>query len=224
MSDQSPPPQGDTSPLNRLPSPAADVLERLYADDARQRAAGLPSEQRTRNVDPNTGRFLGTIARSIGARAIVEIGSSNAVSTIWLALAARDSDGTVVGTELLPERAAEANANLAAAGLAEVARVIPGDARATLATLSGPLDLVFLDAEKDDYIGHFEAALPLLRHGGLVLADNVVSHDLSAYQAMLHARSDVETITLPIDRGIEYTLKLVPYEAPAATTERTAQP
>ncbi len=72
----------------------------------------------------------------------------------------------------------------------------------------GPLDLVFLDAEKDDYVAHFAAVLPRLRPGGLVLADNVVSHDLSAYQAMLRARDDVETVTLPIERGIEYTVKL----------------
>ena len=186
---------------------AQAVLNRLYAEDAAQRAAGLPSEQRTRNVERETGRFLYLLARSTGARSLLEIGSSNGVSTIWLALAAREVGGSVTGTEILPARAAEANANLAAAGLAEVARVLPGDARALVADLPGPFDLVFVDAEKDDYVDHFFAVIDRVRPNGLILADNVLSHDLSTYQAMLRARADVETLTLPVDRGVEFTLK-----------------
>lgn len=186
---------------------AAAVLNRLYEDDAAQRRAGLPSSQRTRNVDVETGRFLMVTARAMGARAVLEVGSSNGLSTIWLALAMRSTFGQVTGTEILPNRVEEANANLAEAGLAEFGRVIFGDARATAGTLSGPLDFVFIDAEKDDYIAHFEAAFPLLRSGGLVLADNVVSHDVSLYQSMLRARDDVETVTLPLERGIEFTCK-----------------
>lgn len=194
---------------------ALQILDRLYAEDAAQRAAGLPSSQRTRNVERETGHFLNLLARSLAARAVLEVGSSNGVSTIWLADAVRTTGGTVIGTELLEERAAEANANLAAAGLADAARVIPGDAQATLGTLDGPFDLLFIDAEKEDYVGHFAVAFPLLRPGAVVIADNVISHDLSAYQAMLRARPDVETVTLPLDRGLEYTLKLraVPQEA-----------
>jgi predicted O-methyltransferase YrrM len=183
------------------------VLERLYAEDAAQRAAGLPSSQRTRNVERETGRWLALLVRATNARQLLEIGSSNGVSTIWLAAAARQSGGRVTGTEILPERAAEANHNLAEAGLDTVARVVAGDARATVASLPGPFDLVFIDAEKDDYVDHFAAAVDRVRIGGLILADNVISHDLSAYQAMLRSRSDVETVTIPIDRGVEFTLK-----------------
>ena len=185
------------------------VLERLYAEDAAQRAAGLPSAQRTRNVDRETGRWLGLLIRATRAREILEMGSSNGVSTIWLAAAAKPNGGRVTGTEILPARAAEANRNLAAAGLGDVARVVPGDARATAAALDGPFDLVFIDAEKDDYVDHFLAAIDRVEAGGLILADNVVSHDLSAYQAMLRSREDVETVTIPMGRGIEFTVKLV---------------
>jgi caffeoyl-CoA O-methyltransferase len=183
------------------------VLERLYAEDAAQRAAGLPSSQRTRNVERETGRWLALLVRATKAREVLEIGSSNGVSTIWLAAAARQNGGRVTGTEILPERAAEANRNLAAAGLDEVAQIVAGDARTTVASLPGPFDLVFIDAEKDDYVDHFAAVVDQVRPGGLILADNVVSHDLSAYQSMLRARSDVETVTIPIDRGVEFTLK-----------------
>ena len=185
----------------------AAVLERLYAEDAAQRAAGLPSSQRTRNVERNTGHWLALLVQSTNAREVLEIGSSNGVSTIWLALAARQTRGSVTGTEILPDRAAEANQNLAAAGLETVARVVAGDARTTVASLSGPFDLVFIDAEKDDYVDHLETTVDRVRPGGLILADNVISHDLSAYQAVLRARGDVETVTIPIDRGVEFTLK-----------------
>jgi caffeoyl-CoA O-methyltransferase len=183
------------------------VLERLYAEDGAQRAAGLPSSQRTRNVERQTGRWLALLVRATNARELLEIGSSNGVSTIWLAAAARQNGGQVIGTEILPERGAEANRNLAEAGLDGVARVVAGEARATVASLPGPFDLVFIDAEKDDYVDHFAAVVDRVEIGGLILADNVISHDLSAYQAMLRSRSDVETVTVPIDRGVEFTVK-----------------
>jgi caffeoyl-CoA O-methyltransferase len=190
-------------------SRVAAVLERLYRDDERQREAGLPSCRRTRNVSVETGRLLWLLARSMNARAVLEIGSSNGVSTIWLALAMRDTGGTVTGTEVIPARAEEANANLRLSGLDNHGRVVEGDARETMRTINGRVDLVFIDAEKDDYVDHFEASFPLLRVGGIVLADNVVSHDLSRYQAMLRDRDDVATITLPLERGVELTSRLL---------------
>jgi len=169
----------------------------------------LPSAARTRNLDRGSGRFLAISVVATGARRIVEVGSSNGVSTIWLASGAARNGGRVTGTELLPERAAEANRNLAEAGLADVAEVIAGDARTTLVAYAEPIDLLFIDAEKEDYPAHFLAAVAKVRPGGLILADNVVSHDLSVYQALLHERSDVATATLPLERGIEYTVKLL---------------
>jgi caffeoyl-CoA O-methyltransferase len=186
---------------------AEAVLERLYTEDAAQRAAGLPSSQRTRNLERDTGRWLALLARATDAREVLEIGSSNGVSTIWLAAAAQHNGGRVTGTEILPERAADANRNLADAGLDAVARVVAGDARTTVASLPGPFDIVFIDAEKDDYVDHFQAVADRVGPGGLILADNVISHDLSEYQAMLRSRSDVETVTIPIGRGVEFTLK-----------------
>jgi caffeoyl-CoA O-methyltransferase len=185
----------------------AAVLEQLYAEDAAQRAASLPSSQRTRNVERETGHWLALIVRTMNAPQVLEIGSSNGVSTIWLAAAAQHNGGRVTGTEILPERAVEANRNLAAAGLDAVARVVAGDARTTVASLPGSFDLVFIDAEKDDYVDHLETVLDRVRIGGLILADNVTSHDVSAYQAAVRARGDLETVTIPINRGVEFTLK-----------------
>lgn len=185
----------------------AAVLSRLYQADEEQRRAGLPSSARTRNVTGETGRFLYITALATGATRVLEVGSSNGVSTIWLALAMRSTGGYVTGTEILADRVEEANAHLTEAGLAEFGKVVWGDARETTRSLSGSLDLLFIDAEKDDYVDHFQAAFPRLRSGGVVLADNVTSHDLSAYQAMLRARGDVVTVTLPLERGIEFSCK-----------------
>ena len=190
-----------------LNAQANAVLDRLYAEDAAQRAAGLPSSQRTRNVDRETGEWLNLLIRATGATRILEIGSSNAVSTILLADAARANGGRVTGTEIIPERAAEANRNLAEAGLADVATVIAGNAQDAIADLDGPFDLVFIDAEKDDYSAHLLAIVDRVRPGGLILADNVISHDVSAYQKLVRERDDLETVTIPLNRGIEFTLK-----------------
>ena len=190
-----------------LDAQAKAVLDRLYAEDTAQRAAGLPSSQRTRNVDRETGEWLNLIIRATGAQNILEIGSSNAVSTILLADAARATGGRVTGTEIIPERAAEANRNLSEAGLADVAMVIAGNAQQTTSSLDGPFDLVFIDAEKDDYPAHLLAIVDRVRPGGLILADNVVSHDCSAYQRLVRERDDLETVTIPLNRGIEFTLK-----------------
>jgi len=183
------------------------VLDRLYANDTAQRAAGLPSSQRTRNLERETGKWLELLARATGVREILEIGSSNGVSTIWLAAAAKANGGRVVGTEIIVERADDANHNLAEAGLGDAARVIAGNAGETVSSLDGPFDLVFIDAEKDDYVNHFLAVIDKVRPGGLILADNVISHDISGYQTMVRERSDVETVTVPIGRGVEFTVK-----------------
>jgi predicted O-methyltransferase YrrM len=183
------------------------VLDRLYADDDRQRREELPVEQRTRNLTAGSGRFLMLLARSMGATNVIEIGSSKAVSTIWLAAAMRETGGRVTGSEIIAERAAEANANISEAGLDAFATVVAEDAAALPSHIDGVVDLVFIDAEKDDYVAHFERTFPLLRIGGVVIADNVDSHDISDYQRMVESREDCETTTLHFDRGLEMTVR-----------------
>jgi predicted O-methyltransferase YrrM len=183
------------------------VLDRLYADDDRQRKEGLPAEQRTRNLVASSGRLLMLLARAMNAQTVLEIGSSNAVSTIWFAAAMRETGGRVIGSEIIPERAAEANANLAEAGLDRYATVFAGDAATIGGRVDGEVDLIFIDAEKDDYVAHFERTFPLLRVGGVVIADNVESHDISAYQRLVASRPDCESTTLKLDRGLEMTVK-----------------
>ena len=136
-------------------------------------AAGMPQIQ----VSAALGRFLNLQARSIGARRILEIGTLAGYSSIWLARAL-PRDGRLVTLELEPRHAEVARANLARAGLGDVAEVRVGPATETLAALVAeivePFDMVFIDADKEGYPDYLEWSLRLARPGTLIVADNVV--------------------------------------------------
>ena len=136
-------------------------------------AAGMPLI----NVAPNQGQLLQILARSIGARAILEIGTLGGYSTIWLARAL-PPEGRLISLEADPKHAEVARANIARAGLAGVVEVRLGRALETLPHLAaeghGPFDLVFIDADKPNTAAYFEWALTLTRRGSLIITDNVV--------------------------------------------------
>ena len=188
----------------------AGVLARLEAEDAAEREAGLPPRERSRAVEPTTGRFLFALAASQAGVEVLEIGGSRGYSTIWLAAGARVLGGRVVSLEVDPAKCAAWRANVAEAGLDEWAELVEGDAHATLASTEDVFDLVFLDAEKDDYETLFALARPLLEPGGLVVADNVLSHvdTLGAYSATRQADSSLSSVTVPLDRGLELSVVL----------------
>jgi predicted O-methyltransferase YrrM len=186
------------------------VLSRLEAQDAEEREAGLPSEQRSRQVAPTTGRFLFAIAASQAGVEVLEIGGSRGYSSIWLAAGARVLGGRVVSLEHDPVKCEAWRTNVADAGLEEWAELAEGDAKETLAATEDTFDVVFLDAEKDDYETLFALARPLLEPGGLVVADNVLSHveTLGAYSAARQTDPSLSSVTVPLDRGLELSVVL----------------
>ena len=127
------------------------VLARLEAEDAAEREAGEPAAQRSRQVAPTTGRFLFALAASQAGIEVLEIGGSRGYSTIWLAAGARLLGGQVTSLELDPVKCAAWRTSVADAGLDEWAELVEGDAHETLRGTEDVFDLVFLDAEKDDY-------------------------------------------------------------------------
>jgi predicted O-methyltransferase YrrM len=135
--------------------------------------AGLPAIA----VAPNQGKFLMILAQAIGARAILEIGSLGGYSTIWLARAL-PADGKLITLEFDPKHAEVTRANVARAGLANKVEVRIGKALETLPELAleglNPFDLIFIDADKENYPGYLEWALQLSRPGTLIIGDNVV--------------------------------------------------
>jgi caffeoyl-CoA O-methyltransferase len=186
------------------------VLARLEQEDAAERKAGLPAMQRSRQVAPATGRFLFTLAASHAGVEVLEIGGSRGYSSIWLAAGARILGGRLVSLEQDPSKCDAWRRNVLDAGLEEWAELVEGDADVTLAAAEDTFDLVFLDAEKDDYEALFALVRPLLEPGGIVLADNVLSHveTLGAYSAARQADTSLSSVTVPLDRGLELSLVL----------------
>lgn len=136
-------------------------------------SAGLP----TINVSPPQGKFLQLLARALGARAILEIGTLGGYSTIWLARALPAS-GRLITLEADPKHAEIARANIARAGLAGIVELRLGRALDTLPQLAaegrGPFDLIFIDADKPSYADYFTWALKLSRRGSVIIGDNVI--------------------------------------------------
>jgi predicted O-methyltransferase YrrM len=142
---------------------------------------------------------------------VLEIGGSRGYSTIWLAAAARILGGTVVSLESDPVKCKAWRANVEAAGLGEWAELVEGDAFETLGSFDDVFDVVFLDAEKDDYEALLGLAREKLEPGALVIADNVLSHEeLHAYSAARQADPKLVSVTVPLDRGLELSAVLSP--------------
>ncbi len=186
------------------------VLARLEAEDAAEREAGLPAARRSRQIEATTGRFLFALAASQAGIEVLEIGGSRGYSSIWLGAGARVLGGRVVSLELDPVKCDAWRKNVAEAGLDEWVELVEGDAHSTLAATEDTFDLVFLDAEKDDYESLFALVRPLLEPGGLAVADNVLSHaeTLGAYSAARQEDSTLSSVTVPLDRGLELTVLL----------------
>lgn len=163
-------------------------------------------------VEPDAGRLLYVAARALGARSVVEFGTSFGISTIYLAAAVRDNGGgRVVGSELEPTKRTRALAHLAEAGLADLVDVRLGDARETLARdLDAPVDLLFLDGWKDLYVEILELVKPSLRPGALVLADNVRTFrkTLAPFVARVRSGHGFASTTLPFRSGVEVAVRL----------------
>src|SRR5258707_10513419 len=127
------------------------VLERLEREDAEERAQGLPPSVRARAVAPTTGRFLFSLVAPQADCEVLEIGGSRGYSTIWLAAGVRNLGGRVLSLEQDPAKVEAWRRNIADAGLEEWAELVEGDAFETLERLDDVFDVVFLDAEKNDY-------------------------------------------------------------------------
>jgi predicted O-methyltransferase YrrM len=186
------------------------VLERLEREDAEERDRGLPSEQRARSVAPTTGRFLFALVAPQNACEVLEIGGSRGYSSIWLAAGVRMLGGRVLSLEEDPAKCEAWRRNVADAGLDEWAELVEGNAFETLPVIEDVFDVVFLDAEKDDYERLFALAREKLEPGAVVVADNILSHEetLGAYSRARQADQTLESVTVPLDRGLEVSVVL----------------
>jgi predicted O-methyltransferase YrrM len=186
------------------------VLARLEEQDADERARGLPASERSRQVAPTTGRFLFSLVAPQTDCEVLEIGGSRGYSTIWLAAGVRHLGGRVLSFESDPRRIEQWRRNIADAGLEDWADLVEGDAFETLAVVDDVFDVVFIDAEKEDYEALFELARSKVEPGAVVVADNVLSHPdpLALYSAARQADPSLVSVTVPLDRGLELSAVL----------------
>ena len=192
--------------FDALPLPKNDAEKKILdvlAEMARHRK---PSDA---SVPPGDGRILRLLTESIDAKHVVELGTSTGFSGTWFCLALRKTDGKLTTFEIDPGRAAEARRNFQKAGLAELVTLVEGDAHEKVKEVKGPVDLVFLDADKTGYLDYLEKLLPVVRPGGLIVAHNMNEHQADPrYVKTITTNPDLETIFLNLETsGIGVTMK-----------------
>jgi predicted O-methyltransferase YrrM len=186
------------------------VLYRLEAEDAEEREQGVPREQRARQVARTTGQFLFGLVAPQWDCEVLEIGGSRGYSSIWLGAGVRHLGGRVLSLEADPAKVEAWRRNVAEAGLEETVELVEGDAFETLPQIQDVFDVVFIDAEKEDYEKLFLLSRDKVEPGALVVADNVLSHaeTLGAYSEARKADPTTESVTVPLDRGLELSVIL----------------
>lgn len=179
----------------------------LAADDSEKRILEVAEAvERHLNVPREDGRLIRLLAESINAKSAVEFGTSTGYSGLWFALALRKTGGKLTTFEYDPGRAETARANFKRAGVADLITVIVGDAHETAKNLKGPIDIVFIDADKPGYRDYLDKVLPHVRPGGLILAHNIarVSQNQEYMDAVINNPA-LETIRVNSEMAV--TLK-----------------
>jgi predicted O-methyltransferase YrrM len=167
-------PEVDTPPVERAPLAKTDAEKRILEildDMHRNQRRGMM------NISVEDGRLLRLLTESMGARHVVEIGTSNGYSGIWFCLGLRTTGGKLTTYEIDEGRAALARENFARAKVEPMVTLVEGDAHEEVTRLEGPIDLLFLDADKSGYVDYLTKLLPQVRPGGLVVAHNMVRPD-----------------------------------------------
>jgi predicted O-methyltransferase YrrM len=201
-SNQSRIPWKDPAPIasTKAEQKILDVLADMYLNQRR----GMM------NVQPEDGRVLRLLTEAVGAKHVVEIGTSNGYSGIWFCLALRTTGGKLTTHEFDARRASLARENFKRAGVSHLVTLVEGDAHKTVTRIKEPIDILFLDADKAGYIDYLNKLLPLVRPGGLILAHNTtnVRSPMEDYIKAVTTNPKLETKFIhKHDQGIGVTLK-----------------
>ncbi len=174
----------------------------LQQIDARDRSDGTPRMQRLRQVPPEVGRFLALLATGSPPGRWIEIGTSAGYSTLWLALACRAVGRKITTYEILAEKVELARQTFQIAGVSDVVELVHGDALDYLPSCDD-IAFCFLDAEKEVYDRCYEAVLPAMVSGGLLVADNAINHQATLRPMLNRALQDerVDALIVPIGKG-----------------------
>lgn len=184
--------------FHSIPPAISSRMQYLETIDIRDRSDNTPRMQRLRQIPPETGRFIALLASGAPYGSVVEVGTSAGYSTLWLALTGRK----ITTFEILPEKVTIARETFHLTGMEESVTLVEGDARDYLAGMS-EIAFCFLDAEKEVYADCYELVIPRLVPGGLLVADNAISHREAVKPVLDRALADtrVDALIVPIGTG-----------------------
>ena len=191
--------KSEAAPKDEAEKKILDVLGDMYKSQRR----GM------QNVPMEDGRLLRVLTEMSGAKHVVEIGTSNGYSAIWFCLALRKTGGKLTTFEIDERRAKLARENFQRAGVEDRVTLVMGNAHETVKKLKEPIDILFLDADKEGYLDYLEKLLPLVRPGGLIVAHNINPGQADPrYVKAITTNPDLETILVNIySAGVGVTMK-----------------
>jgi predicted O-methyltransferase YrrM len=186
------------------------LVEQLYREGREHDAALADRRARRRNLEPDTAALLALLVRAIQPATVLELGTSNGYSTLWLADAVGEIGARFVSVEVEPDRTAEARSNLERAGLDRWVELRTADAGEVLAdSADGEWEFIFLDAERPAYAGYWPDLRRVLAPGGLLVVDNASSHaeQVAPLRALVDAEPSVDASLLPVGAGALLVVK-----------------
>jgi predicted O-methyltransferase YrrM len=184
----------------RLRELLQEIEERGLENDAR----AMERPRMMLNLEPASAQLLSILVRASGVTRALEIGTSNAYSTIWLAWSLAPAGGRIISIDRNPDKHALARENLRRADLLDRVELRTGDATEIVRLLTGPFDLVFLDADRRKFPEHMQVLMPKLADQVLLVADNVLSHpeEIAEYLKLVSSRADFQHTTVPVGKGL----------------------
>ena len=181
----------------------------------------IPSEKRLNCISKNIGTFYDILLKSINAKNILEIGTSVGYSGLWFAdavMSNKQSNGQIITIDREKFKIDSATRNFEEAGVGSLIKIRKGDARKILHEIKEEFsenyfDFIFIDADKESYVEYFDLCLPLVRKGGIIGADNILFPErfnqiMADYLSHVRSKSNVQSVTIPIDNGEEITIKI----------------
>ena len=200
-----------------------NVLSRLEKDIdyETEHLDEIPSEKRLNCISKNIGMFYNILLKSINAKNILEIGMSVGYSGLWFAdavMSNKQLDGQIITIDREKFKIDNARRNFEEAGVDSLIKIREGEARKILQEIKAEFnenyfDFIFIDADKESYIEYFDLCLPLVRKGGIIGADNILFPErfngiMADYLSHVRSKSNVQSVTIPIDNGEEVTIKI----------------
>ena len=189
--------------FHTIPEPILKRMHILEEQDAQDRQDGTPRLERLRQIPPETGKFLALLCASAPRGGVLEVGTSGGYSSLWISLACKARGDHLTTFEILEEKVARAVETFEAAEVGSLIQLIHGDARHVITGYTN-VAFCFLDAERDIFRDVYEKLVPNLVPGGILAADNVISHAAELGDFLPRAESDprVDALVMPIGKGV----------------------